>query len=131
MNARTSVEQLLPALDHSHLDHLEEEAIFILREVVASFDRPALRFSAGKDSCVLLHLAEKAYKQQHANGTFEGRLPFPLLHVDTGHNFPEVIAFRDRRVAESGERLIIGQPSSLLPDPITHRDLPLHMRTGV
>jgi sulfate adenylyltransferase subunit 2 len=106
MNARASVEQLLPALDQQHLDHLEEESIFILREVAATFERPALLFSGGKDSCVVLRLAEKAFKQRRADGSFEGRLPFPLLHVDTGHNFPEVIAFRDQRVAEMGERLV-------------------------
>jgi sulfate adenylyltransferase subunit 2 len=108
MNARVSVEQLLPRLDHSHLDHLEEEAIFILREVAASFERPALLFSGGKDSCVVLRLAEKAFKHRRADGSHEGRLPFPLLHVDTGHNFPEVIEFRDRRVDEMGERLVVG-----------------------
>jgi len=95
-------------LDHRHLDHLEEEAIFILREVAASFERPALLFSGGKDSCVVLRLAEKAFKQRVLGNEFTGRLPFPLLHVDTGHNFPEVIEFRDRRVAEMGERLVVG-----------------------
>ena len=108
MNAPLSLERLLPELDHAHLDGLEEEAIFILREVVASFERPALLFSGGKDSCVVLHLAEKAFKSHVQPGQFKGRLPFPLLHVDTGHNFPEVIAFRDRRVAEMGERLVVG-----------------------
>ena len=108
MNAPLSIDRLLPALDHQHLDHLEEEAIFILREVVASFERPALLFSGGKDSCVVLRLAEKAFKQRLRGNQFDGRLPFPLLHVDTGHNFPEVIAFRDRRVAEMGERLVVG-----------------------
>ena len=78
-------------MDHSHLDWLEEEAIFILREVAATFERPALLFSGGKDSCVVLRLAEKAFKRSQGNGRFSGRLPFPLLHVDTGHNFPEVI----------------------------------------
>ena len=108
MNAATNLDHLLPGLDHQHLDALEEEAIFILREVAASFERPALLFSGGKDSCVVLRLAEKAFKQHVAGDDFSGRLPFPLLHVDTGHNFPEVIEFRDRRVAEMGERLVVG-----------------------
>lgn len=85
----------------NHLDWLEAEAIYILREVAAEFERPALLFSGGKDSCVVLRLAEKAFRP--------GKLPFPLLHVDTGHNFPEVITFRDRRVAELGERLIVAE----------------------
>jgi len=109
MNAPLSIERLLPDLDQRHLDGLEEEAIFILRETAAAFERPALLFSAGKDSCVVLHLAEKAFKSRGADGRLAGRLPFPLLHVDTGHNFPEVIAFRDRRIAETGERLVVGQ----------------------
>jgi sulfate adenylyltransferase subunit 2 len=112
MNAALSIDKLLPEIDNHHLDHLEEEAIFILREVAASFERPALLFSGGKDSCVVLRLAEKAFKQrvndEKAGNEFKGRLPFPLLHVDTGHNFPEVIEFRDRRVAEMGERLVVG-----------------------
>jgi len=107
MNAPLSIDKLLPALDHHHLDHLEEEAIFILREVAATFERPALLFSGGKDSCVVLRLAEKAFKQRVQGNEFKGRLPFPLLHVDTGHNFPEVIEFRDRRIAEMGERLVV------------------------
>jgi len=108
MNAPLGIEQLLPALDHRHLDWLEEEAIFVLREAVAAFERPALLFSGGKDSCVLLRLAEKAFKTRVDGRHFSGRLPLPLLHVDTGHNFPEVIAFRDQRVAEIGERLVVG-----------------------
>jgi sulfate adenylyltransferase subunit 2 len=112
MNAPLSSRQLLPEIDHSHLDWLEEEAIFILRETAAAFERPALLFSGGKDSCVVLRLAEKAFKRRARHDStgarFERRLPFPLLHVDTGHNFPEVIEFRDRRVAEMGERLVVG-----------------------
>ena len=83
----------------SHLDHLESEAVHVMREVAAERERPALLFSGGKDSIVLLRLAEKAFRP--------GRFPFPLLHVDTGHNFPEVIEFRDRRVAELGEQLLV------------------------
>src|SRR3954451_19008346 len=81
------------------LRSLEDEAVHIFREVAAEFERPVLLFSGGKDSIVLLRLAEKAFRP--------GRFPFPLLHVDTGHNFPEVIEFRDRRVRELGERLIV------------------------
>jgi sulfate adenylyltransferase subunit 2 len=91
-----------------HLDWLEEEAVYILREVAAAFERPALLFSAGKDSCIVLHLAEKAFKKRESDGTLSGSLPFPLLHVDTGHNFPEVIEFRDRRVAQTQSRLVVG-----------------------
>ncbi len=83
----------------SHLRALESEAIHIMREVAAELERPVLLFSGGKDSIVLLRLAEKAFRP--------APFPFPLMHVDTGHNFPEVIEFRDRRVAELGERLIV------------------------
>ncbi len=83
----------------SHLDWLEAEAIHILREVAGQASHPALLFSGGKDSIVLLHLAVKAFRP--------AKFPFPLLHVDTGHNFPEVIAFRDYRAAQLGERLIV------------------------
>ena len=107
MNAPLSIEQLLPELDHTHLDWLEEEAIFILRETVAAFERPALLFSGGKDSCVVLRLAEKAFKSKGKDGQYKGRLPFPLLHVDTGHNFPEVTDFRDFRAQELGAELIV------------------------
>lgn len=107
MNASLPLLPRPPAVDSSHLAGLEEEAIFILREVAASFERPALLFSGGKDSCVLLRLAEKAFKQHLGGQQYSGQLPFPLLHVDTGHNFPEVIAFRDQRVAEMGERLVV------------------------
>ena len=83
----------------SHLRALESEAIHVMREVAAEFERPVLLFSGGKDSIVLLRLAEKAFRP--------APFPFPLMHVDTGHNFPEVIEFRDRRVAALGERLIV------------------------
>jgi len=83
-----------------HLDWLESEAIHILREVAAECRNPALLFSGGKDSICLLRLAEKAFRP--------GKFPFPLLHIDTGHNFPEVIAFRDARAGELGERLVVG-----------------------
>ena len=83
----------------AHLDWLEAEAIHILREVAGQCANPALLFSGGKDSICLLRLAEKAFRP--------GRFPFPLLHVDTGHNYPEVIAFRDKRAHELGERLIV------------------------
>jgi len=85
--------------ERNHLDWLESEAIYILREVAGQCQNPVLFFSGGKDSLVLLRLAEKAFRP--------GRFPFPLLHIDTGHNFDEVIAFRDRRAAELGERLIV------------------------
>ncbi|HET7765146.1 MAG TPA: sulfate adenylyltransferase subunit CysD [Burkholderiales bacterium] len=82
-----------------HLEWLESEAVFILREVAGECANPVLFFSGGKDSIVLLRLAEKAFRP--------ARFPFPLLHIDTGHNFPEVIAFRDARAAELGERLLV------------------------
>jgi sulfate adenylyltransferase subunit 2 len=130
MNAPLSIERLLPALDHKHLDWLEEEAIFILREVVASFERPALLFSGGKDSCVVLRLAEKAFKSRVQGNAFKGRLPFPLLHVDTGHNFPEVIEFRDRRVAEMGERLVVGHLEESIQRGTVRLSHPLESRNG-
>ena len=83
----------------THLRALESEGVHVLREVAACFERPVLLFSGGKDSIVLLRLAEKAFRP--------GRFPFPLMHVDTGENFPEAIEFRDRRVGELGERLIV------------------------
>jgi sulfate adenylyltransferase subunit 2 len=83
----------------SYLDTLEAESIHVFREVAAEFERPVLLFSGGKDSLVLLRLAEKAFRP--------GRFPFPIMHVDTGHNFPEVIEFRDRLVGSLGERLIV------------------------
>ena len=88
-----------PGYELTHIRNLESEAIHIMREVAAQLERPVLLFSGGKDSIVLLRLAEKAFRP--------ARFPFPLMHVDTGHNFPEVIEYRDRRVAELGERLIV------------------------
>ena len=82
-----------------HLRTLEAEAIHVMREVAAELERPVMLFSGGKDSIVMLRLAEKAFRP--------GRFPFPLMHVDTGHNFPEVIEFRDRRVEEAGVRLVV------------------------
>ena len=84
----------------SHLKALENEAIHIMREVAAQFERPALLFSGGKDSIVMVHLAKKAF--------FPAKIPFPLIHIDTGHNFPETIEFRDRLVDELGVKLVVG-----------------------
>ena len=90
----------MPTTYHlSHLRTLEAEAVHVLREAAAEFERPVLLFSGGKDSIVLLRLAESAFRP--------GGFPFPVMHVDTGHNFPEAIEFRDRRIAEIGERLIV------------------------
>ncbi len=88
-----------PHAASDHLDLLEAHAIFVMREVAAESRHPVLLFSGGKDSAVLLRLAEKAFRP--------AGLPFPILHVDTGHNFPEVLDFRDRRVAELGEHLVV------------------------
>ncbi|HKS78030.1 MAG TPA: sulfate adenylyltransferase subunit CysD [Gaiellaceae bacterium] len=92
-----STSRALPTV--THLDELESEAVHIFREVAAELERPVLLFSGGKDSIVLLRLAEKAFRP--------GKFPFPIMHVDTGHNFAEAIEFRDRRVAELGERLVV------------------------
>ena len=98
MNARTEP-ALLAELGNQHLDALDEETIYILREVAAVFERPALLFSGGKDSLVLLHCAEKAFGR--------GRIPYPLLMIDTGHNFSEVTDFRDQRAEQLQARLIV------------------------
>mgnify|MGYP006086271107 CR=1 FL=1 len=84
----------------THLKELESEAIYIIREVVAQFENPALLFSGGKDSILCYHLAKKAF--------YPGKIPFPLVHVDTGHNFPETIQFRDQLVEKDGVELIVG-----------------------
>ena len=92
----------------SDLDQIEAESIHIFREVVAEFERPCLLFSGGKDSIVMLRLAEKAFSP--------ARLPFPMMHIDTGHNFPEVLEFRDRRVAEVGVRLVVASVQQSIDD---------------
>ena len=83
----------------SHLKQLEAEAIYVMREVAAQFENPVLLFSGGKDSITMAHLAYKAF--------YPAKIPFPLLHVDTGHNFPETIEFRDRYIEQIGARLIV------------------------
>ncbi|AUI53111.1 sulfate adenylyltransferase small subunit [Arthrobacter crystallopoietes] len=98
--APTGTAARAPRAALSSLDALESEAIHIIREVVAEFERPALLFSGGKDSVLMLHLATKAF--------WPGKVPFPVLHVDTGHNFPEVLEFRDRTVERLGLRLVVG-----------------------
>jgi sulfate adenylyltransferase subunit 2 len=96
----------------SHLSALEAEAIFIMREVVAEFERPVLLFSGGKDSIVMLRLAEKAFAP--------ARIPFPVMHVDTGHNFAEVMEFRDARVAELGLQLVVASVPEALESGLVH-----------
>src|SRR3954466_12665431 len=96
------------AYELSHLAALEAESIHIMREVAAEFERPVLLFSGGKDSIVLLRLAEKAF--------WPGRFPFPLLHIDTGHNFPEALEYRDRRAQELGARLIVAKVQDAIDD---------------
>ena len=83
----------------THLKELEAEAIFIIREVAAQFERPVMLFSGGKDSIIMFHLARKAF--------FPAKIPFPLMHIDTGHNFPETINFRDKLIEETGETIVI------------------------
>src|SRR5947207_13157497 len=92
----------------SQLRSLEDEAVHVFREVAAELERPVLLFSGGKDSIVLLRLAEKAFRP--------ARFPFPLMHVDTGHNFPETLVYRDKRVAELGERLVVASVQKSIDD---------------
>src|SRR3954454_16598705 len=92
----------------THLEALESESIHIIREVAAEFERPVLLFSGGKDSVIMLHLAAKAF--------FPARIPFPVMHIDTGHNFPEVLDFRDRTVEKLCVRLVVASVEEALPD---------------
>ena len=89
----------------THLRELESEAIFIIREIAAQFENPVLLFSGGKDSILLTHLAKKAF--------YPAKIPFPLVHIDTGHNFPETIEFRDNLVKNLGVQLIVGSRSRI------------------
>ena len=98
----------MPDYQLSHLDQLEAEAIFILRETAAQFGNPALLFSGGKDSIVMAHLASKAF--------WPARLPFPLVHIDTGHNFQETIEYRDQFVEKIGARLVVGSVQQSIDD---------------
>src|SRR2546430_10192210 len=111
-----------PTYRVSHLDALEAEAIVIMREVVAEFERPVLLFSGGKDSIVMLRLAEKAFAP--------ARIPFPVMHVDTGHNFPEVLDFRDRRVGELGVQLVVASVPEALETGLV-RESPDGMRNRI
>src|SRR5947199_8739125 len=106
----------------SHLRTLESEAIHVMREVAAELERPVLLFSGGKDSIVMLRLAEKAFAP--------GRIPFPVMHVDTGHNFPEVLEFRDRRVAELGVQLVVASVPEALEAGLV-RESPDGMRNRI
>jgi len=96
------------AYDLTHLRQLEAESIHIFREVAAEFENPCMLFSGGKDSIVMLRLAEKAF--------WPAKLPFPVMHIDTGHNFPEVLEFRDRRIGELGARLVVSSVQAAIDD---------------
>ena len=110
--------------DLSHLDELEAESVHIVREVAAEFERPVLLFSGGKDSAVVLRIAEKAF--------WPARLPFAVMHVDTGHNFPEVIDYRDRRLAELGIDLIVASVQKSIDDgKVTEDTGPRASRNGL
>ena len=105
-----------------HLDLLEAHAVFVMREVAAECESPVLLFSGGKDSAVLLRLAEKAFRP--------GRFPFPVMHVDTGHNFPEVLEFRDKRLAELGEDLLVASVQESIDLERTLADVVAYWRTA-
>ncbi len=108
----------------THLKHLESEAIYVLRETAAQFDNPSLLFSGGKDSIVMTHLARKAF--------WPGRIPFPLVHIDTGHNFEETIKYRDNLVEELGARLVVGSvPEAIAAGKIREEKGPKATRNGL
>jgi sulfate adenylyltransferase subunit 2 len=109
-------------LDRAWLTDLEDEAIHIIREVLGQFERPVLLFSGGKDSIVMLHLAMKAY--------WPSRLPFPVMHVDTGHNFPEVIEYRDRKLADWGVKLVVASVQDAI-DAGRITETPGQLRNGL
>ena len=98
----------------NHLRELESEAIFVIREIAAQFENPALLFSGGKDSILLTHLAKKAF--------YPAKIPFPLIHVDTGHNFPETIAFRDALVKKLGVKLIVGSVQEAIDNALVKEE---------
>src|SRR3954466_8179580 len=106
----------------SHLDALEAESIFVMREVMAEFERPVLLFSGGKDSIVMLRLAEKAFTP--------AKIPFPVMHVDTGHNFPEVLDYRDTRVATLGLHLVVASVQEAIDTGLV-RELPHGTRNRI
>src|SRR5918992_4877 len=108
-------DQITPQYRVSHLDALEAESIFVMREVMAEFERPVLLFSGGKDSIVMLRLAEKAFAP--------AKIPFPVMHVDTGHNFPEVLDYRDTRVATLGLNLVVASVQEAIDTGMV-RELP-------
>lgn len=108
----------------THLKHLESEAIYVLRETAAQFNTPALLFSGGKDSIVMTHLAMKAF--------WPGRIPFPLVHIDTGHNFDETLQYRDKLVEELGARLVVGSvPDAIESGEVTEEKGPRATRNGL
>src|SRR6056300_1006383 len=99
----------------SHLQELESEAIYVIREIASLFENPVLLFSGGKDSILLTHLAKKAF--------WPSRIPFPLVHIDTGHNFPETIKFRDELAEKLGVKLIVGSVQSAIDRGIVKEDV--------
>src|SRR5210317_979453 len=102
----------------NYLEELEAEAVYVMREVFAQFEHPVILFSGGKDSIVLTHLAKKAF--------YPGKIPFSLCHIDTGHNFPETIAFRDRLVANLGVELIVGSVQDAIDNGLVVEETGAH-----